>query len=207
MENENINTEVVEPQNESEEVKSDSLSSRKQRKYKRLEKIKTKFFDKPDMKYIGPLSYRTLRIIAWICIGLGQFAFLCSIGQKMSMNWSPINDTTSFVFSIISSMSVAFFVIPAFGIILRKPSSYKNYLFVYGGTYLLIGTIFCISYGRYVDGLIRVISDNPASLLSTIENIITNRGSINVFSDLFLFTLFNTFIFHTPKKKCSKERS
>ena len=36
------------------------------RKQKRLEKLKKQIFRDKDIKYVGPLSYRYLRIIAWL---------------------------------------------------------------------------------------------------------------------------------------------
>ena len=46
------------------------------RKEKRRLKLKHKLLNPVDIKYQGPLSYRALRIIAWVCFALGQIVII-----------------------------------------------------------------------------------------------------------------------------------
>ena len=58
--------------------------SRLERKEARRERLRKKYFKENDIKYQGPLSYRFLRIFAWIAIAIGQVALLNSLATSLS---------------------------------------------------------------------------------------------------------------------------
>ena len=63
-----------------EEINEEALNSEEpkklSRKEKRREKLRQKLLNPNDIKYQGPLSYRYLKIIAWIAIAIGQVAVI-----------------------------------------------------------------------------------------------------------------------------------
>ena len=73
-------SEAVEAEANAVEEKKPSFFERL--KAKRTAKLRKKYLESPDIKYQGPLSYRALRIIAWLSMGFVQIAMVISIGRS-----------------------------------------------------------------------------------------------------------------------------
>ena len=54
------------------------------RRQKKLNKYKEKLLAKEDIKYVGPLSYRELRIIAWLAFAASSFVLYFSFVNSSS---------------------------------------------------------------------------------------------------------------------------
>ena len=55
--------------------------TRSEKREIRKQKLKNRLIRPDDIKYQGPISYRVLRIIAWVLIALGQLAFLNGVSD------------------------------------------------------------------------------------------------------------------------------
>ena len=166
-----------------------------ERREKRHEKIRQKFF-KDDIKYQGPLSYRYLRILGWVAFVLGQLALMNSFTSNY--NWDPLGPVAQTIFSFGSSLMTPFFVIASFGMVLSGNRGYRNFILLYGAAFLAIGVGVLFAYYRYINGLF--VASDMVEVSTLMENFIADRIHINVFADLFAFTLFHYFVNYTPKK-------
>ena len=189
----NTNNEVKEEQSLSKkELKKQKKSEKRE---KRLARIRKKFF-KDDIEYQGPLSYRYLRILGWIAFVLGQLALMNSLTSNF--NWDPLGPVVQTIFNYASTLMTPFFIIASFGMVLSGNRGYRNFILLYGAAFLAIGLGVIFAYYRYVNGLFT--ASNAAELGTIIETFISDKININVFADLFTFTLFHYFINYTPKK-------
>ena len=169
------------------------------KKEKRRDKIKRRLLKEEDIKYQGPLSYCALRIIAWFTIALGQIAFLNALGQHL-FSWNPLGDTLQGLFSIIASLSTPLFIVASFGLVLNRKRPYWVFIATYGMAFLGIGLGVSFVYFRYINGLFIKIGLDQTFLLGLVTNLIQEKIQVNVFADLFAFSLFNFFVNYSPKK-------
>lgn len=165
---------------------------------KRLARIKKRLF-KEDIKYEGPLSYRVLRVLAWIFLALGQVVVCMSLFNKIS-GWDPLGEGWRTAFSILSNLSTPFFIIASFGLALSGHKNVRDFMLVYGLAYLAIGGGFIFFYTRYVNGLFVELGVQKADFVDVFENFVSDKVQINVFADLFAFALFHFFLNYSPKK-------
>lgn len=179
------------------------ISDKKKRKLEKRERIRQKFYEKffnrPDIKYRGPLSYRFLRVLAWVFVILGQIVFLSSIGKTM-FSWQPLPSPLLNAFNVLSAISTPLFIVASFGLVLNKKRNTYHYLLIYGLGFLGIGSGICFFYYRYIASLFVQLGLSENDLLQIITNAISDRVQINVFADLFAFALFNYFLTYYPKK-------
>lgn len=168
------------------------------RRQKKLNKYKEKLLAKEDIKYVGPLSYRELRIIAWLAFAASSFVLYFSFVNSSSTEFL-INPAIIVAASIFGSLSVPLFIVASFGLILSGRRKYSKILMIYGFGFFGVGLGICLLYYRYIDGLF-VHLGFVDSLKSIIEEFIKNRIEINVFADLFAFALYHYFINYKPKK-------
>ncbi len=210
--------EVVEEQKPSEEApveeqpkakKTKEPSKRKQKKEakraKKLEKIKKGFFNPVDIKYQGPLSYRYLRVLAWITLALGQLLILNSI-SKLILKTEVVSDNWQVVISFISSLSTPFFIIASFGLILSNQKNFKNVLATYGAAFVGLGLGITLFYYRYINGLFVKLGLGETAVIDLIKEFLGGKIQINVFADLFAFACFHFFLNYTPKKAFQRNK-
>ena len=147
----NQETEIVEPP-----------KTKPSREEKRLEKLRKKLLNPNDIKYQGPLSYRYLRIIAWIALIVGQVVILNTLSTKFFS--SPfLSDDWKTVLTIIPELTTPLFIIASFGRILDGKRSFKNTILFYGAAFLGVGLGFCFFYARYVEGLFNKVGIAPTT--------------------------------------------
>ena len=193
-------TPVKEQTEVSETKKVSKRKEKKQvRKSKKLEKIKNNFFNPVDIKYRGPLSYRYLRILAWITLALGQLLILNSV-SKLLTGWDAFSPTWQVVINIVSSLSTPFFIIASFGLILSNQKNYKNVLATYGAAFFGLGLGITLFYYRYVNGLFVKMGMGETVVIDLIKEFLGGKVQVNVFADLFAFACFHFFLNYTPHK-------
>ena len=168
------------------------------RKERRHAKLRAKLTSRQDIKYRGPLSYRYLRVIAWLAIAAGQIVFLNSVSQD-ALGLNMLNTTISTVLTVFSMLSFPLFLIAAFGMILKTSKNYKKILISYAISFLGIGLGLTLVYLRYVSSVLLKIGVDAESI-STVGQLIGSKVDINVFSDLMAFALFHFFLNYTPTK-------
>ena len=156
-----------------------------------------------DIKYRGPLTYRHLRIIAWVCMMFMAISIVFSIFGKIKM--SDGLKTTANVFNSLGSLALPLFLIANFSIIMRSHNNIKRVLLMHGLTAL--GLIF-VAYAfvfRYVFSVTtHYDSENYEGAKFFVETLINSNPSryvfLNVFIDLFLCSLSYMFLTYHPKK-------
>ena len=159
-----------------------------------------------DMHYRGPLSYRHLLIIGWLCISFLVIGLLCNTGIKMAPDDSPRwMYTAQLVSSIIGSFAIPLFLFANFCIILDHKRTYKSLLLKYGGLSLLIVVAYLLLFRRYAVGILNIFIQDEAQTMEILKSFISyamSTGSLifNLFIDLFLCTLFMFFLNYEPEK-------
>ena len=170
---EEIKTNVETPNEVKEEPtltkKELAVLRRNERREKRHEKIRKKFF-KDDIKYQGPLSYRYLRILGWIAFVLGQLALMNSLTSNY--NWDPLGPVVQTIFNYGSTLMTPFFIIASFGMVLSGNRGYRNFILLYGAAFLAIGLGVMFAYYRYINGLF--VASNMVEVSTLLENFIAD---------------------------------
>ena len=189
-----------------EEVKAEEASTKVEEKKKltwkekRVLKLRKKYLNPVDIKYQGPLSYRVLRIIAWLSMGFAQIAMVLTIGSNLHI--FNINDMSGLYVAVntLSGLSTPLFIIASFGLILSGKKTYLNYVIFYGVAFLALGLGLCILYLRYIDGLFVELGIHETDIYEMLQAFASNKVQVNVFADLFMFTLFHFFLNFVPPK-------
>lgn len=182
---------------ENQTVIEKKIPKKVKRKEKKLEKLRKKLLNPVDIKYHGPLSYRWLRIIAWLAFVVGQVVVLNTLSSKFFDN--NFLGNASYVFQFIPQLATPLFIIASFGRILDGKRSFKYTIMFYGAAFLGIGLGFSLFYARYVEGLLLKIGVD-STFADLLGQLIGKRAEVNVFADLFFFVLFHFFINYTPNK-------
>ena len=183
-----------------EEVKELSWWARlvEKRRSKIKQKIEDSIYNDKDIKYRGPLSYRYLRIIGWICMAIGQLTTIAmlylNVGDKILFN-----DTGENFITIIGALATPLFLIANFGLVFNHKRTYKQSLMSFGGLFLAIGLGLVLVYYHYIDGLLSHLNLSKETRES-VSALTAQKAQINIFADLFAAALFNFFLNYTPKK-------
>ena len=197
-------------------LSSESNSSIGDGKKKKKRSKKDPFDIKKDIWYRGPLSYRHLKILGWICLIISQIAFVLSIGDKMGMGIDVGILSNTAVTDKISSLSLPLLLVSLFAVLLSKRDSYKESLILYGVLALGIAGLFLLFYYHYILGMAQPISsyqlplsiEMPSKeyaegfLTSVLYKMEDFKGFLdfNIFIDVFLCTLVMFFLDYTPKR-------
>ena len=189
--------------NENIEVKTDK-DKKDGNKIKRL-------LNKPDIRYSGIFSYRSLKIAGFLLLLFSQIGIIYN--GIVSLNISLPTWSGKFV-EVIQTMS--YFSLPMFlasnlCVIMSNKKRIKQNLIFYSAMALLFYLAIIFIYYRYVYGLVSVISEDPEGV-PVISDVIAkglfgNLINYNVFVDLSLFSLFYFFLFYTPKNINTKKKT
>jgi len=156
-----------------------------------------------DIKYRGPLSYRHLRIIAWVCMMFMALSTVFSVFAKI--NHSDSLSVTSSVFQTIGQLALPLFLIANFSFIMRHRNNLKKLIVFYGLVALGMMAVAYLFVFRYCFSILTHYNwDNfefVEDLLSGVLNMYMNKFIfLNVFIDLFLCSLCFAFLTYKPKK-------
>ena len=181
------------------------------KKLNRHGKVKLKYRTKEnDIRYQGPLSYRYLRILAWLSISIAQLGIVFSLASFLDVQGSSSFDAANEIINFFAALPLALFMLANFGIILRNRHNFK-YLFVfYGGVMLALYAVANIIVLHYVYGTLHTINPDTdfqyvAKQTGTFLATSGTSGYIfNLFVDLFLCVLTVFFFFYNPKNKAFK---
>ena len=107
-----------------------------------------------DIKYRGPLSYRHLRIIAWVFMMFMAMSVVFSVYAKFTLlgkseDLRSAFQTTSDVFSWIGTLALPVFLIANFSIIMRSHKNLKRILILHGGIALGLLVVSYLFVFRY----------------------------------------------------------
>ena len=100
---------------------------------KKREKTRIYEFEKhADMNYRGHFSYRSLKILGWICIILSQVVVVMNLGMQADPSLARSYQIPASVFSSVAGMAIPLFLIANFGRILNASESMTAQLSRYG---------------------------------------------------------------------------
>ncbi len=186
-----------------EEISSeDNTKKRKKRKRKKIQDYSLE----NDIKYRGPLSYRWLRVLAWASIVAAQAALVMGMGAKMDPNLAKNFGGLQQFLNLFGTMSLSFFLMANFAIILNAKNGYKRLILAYSFMALVIFALFMLIYQRYILGIIKLFASeegvDPQETALKLVAAFSNNGyiSFNIFIDLLLCTLFTMFVNYNPKR-------
>ena len=185
------------------EVKNEQVLEEKPKKLPRKErkaqKIRNEVLSETDIKFCGPLSYRGLRIIAWIALAVGQLFMVNSISTHfLSMNF--LGDVGGNIVNFVGGLATPLFIIASFGLVLSNKRKVTNFVILYGGAYIALGVGLCLAYKHYIEGFLATITSTPVTN-ELVGNFFANKVNVNVFADLFAFSAFVFFLNYNPKLK------
>ncbi len=167
---------------------------------------KDQFEVSKDIWYRGPLSYRYLKILGWLCIVITQISIVEGLKFKAvgAANEFFLNNG---IISYISTSALPLLLISVFALLLQKRDNYKNTLIVYGALALLIIGLFVLIYERYVLGLAgSLLGGERSDLAHKLDDLLYSTGdyngfvTFNIFIDVFLCTLIMFFLDYEPKR-------
>ncbi len=148
-----------------------------------------------DIRYRGPLSYRYLRIIAWIILLSSQIYFLFLQEQYFKGNEVKSGAVTRLILTV-SNLVMPLFLIAVFAVILNGRERYKRTMAFYGISVILIIALFFYATEHLAVGVLSQADGNTrANAREVIRTImITDQGhlSFNLFVDLFLWQYFRS---------------
>ena len=169
------------------------------------ERKRRKFDTENDIRYRGPLSYRTFKILGWLCIVLSQVAALLTLQARMDPSMTDALRTPTTVLNLLSNMALPFLLIANFALILNAGEDYGRQLLRFGGIALAVAAGSVVLFRRYIVGIVAILMENrqeAAAFLTDIFHTPSGVGylSYNLFIDLFLCTLLMFFLNYRPKK-------
>lgn len=170
-------------------------------KQKKLRKYDTE----NDIRYRGPLSYRSFRILGWICIALSQVAMLLKLETRLDPSMADALGMPTTVLNLLSNMALPFLLIANFAQILNASEGYGKQLARFGGISLSVVAGSVVLYQRYIVGSFAVIMESRQEAMTFLSDMLhTPSGpgylSYNLFIDLFLCTLLMFFLNYHPKR-------
>ncbi|MBO4326300.1 MAG: hypothetical protein J5950_03405 [Clostridia bacterium] len=159
-----------------------------------------------DIRYSGPLSYRHLRIIAWLFVIMTVIGHGMRIGAKLDSDFAAEAGALPSIFISFWNIAVPLFLLANFAIVLNTKYAARRDLLVYGGASVAVIAAFFIITERYGIGLLMLItkgSEEQAHII--LQNIIrlafpNGFAAFNIFLDLLLCTLLNYFLNSRPKR-------
>ena len=180
-------------------------SRRKRRKQAKIVRILTMTED-TDIRYRGFLSYRALRIIAWVFFLLSQIGVLLSIGAKFDVGFAETVGVWSSILPVFQNFMTPMFLVAAFATILNNSRKFSSLIAVYAFMAAVFYAAFLLLHDRYMVGLVMKIGEmnreDAGKALDMMFSLAIKNGflSFNIFIDLLLCTLFTFFIIYRPKK-------
>ena len=159
-----------------------------------------------DIGYRGPLSYRHLLIIGWLCISFKVLDILIDFGIKLDPNQPQWVLTFGKVANFLGGFALPMFLLANFAIILDKKKTFKQQLIKFGGLSLAVIVFFVIIKEHYVVGLVAAVLGNRPDANRLVndmlyESAMTGSLIFNLFIDLFMCTLFMFFLEYEPKTR------
>jgi len=171
-------------------------------------KNRIRIFDRTvenDIRYRGPLSYRHLQILAWICISFKILFILTNLSLRIDPNQPQWLYSLRDIYDNIGEFSLPLFLFANFAIILDEKKSYRQQLIKFAGLTLLIVVLYEVVVHRYMTGLLAVAFKDRAEATQVIDDSVYTLASggglaFNIFIDLFLCTLLMFFMNYVPTR-------
>lgn len=187
---------------------TEEADSKKKKKRKKDIRLKLKYRTKAnDISYRAPLSYRHLRILAWIFLAAAQMGIVFTIASKIDHTSGFDYEFAKGIVEMISGFPFVLFLLANFGIILRNRNNFKYLFIFYGGVMTLMYVLANLVVLHYAYGSLHTINSlttfqDVALMIGTMMISMGTTGYMfNLFVDLFLCVLTVFFTFYSPKTK------
>ena len=188
-----------------EEVTEEYKCKKLKGKIKKRYKLVSKLMIAKDIKYRGILSYRHLRIIAWVALALSQYCLILGLGLSLFHKELGYPGWIYRALSVVGNLSIPFFLLATFSIILARNRTYKSLVMFYGLAYLGLALVIIFVYDRYIGRLIYELSGETEMAKNVVLALFKLKTDFNVFGDLFVLTLFNFFLNYELNSKYGKK--
>jgi len=201
-----IETSVV--NNDTDSIEDDNVDGyykekRLHGKIKKRYKVVNKMLGPNDIKFRGILSYRYIRIIAWVSLAIAQYCLILSLGLSFFNKSLAYPGVIYRILVGVGQLSIPFFLLASFSIILSRNRTYKSLVLFYGIAYIGVALAIIFIYDRYIGKVILSISGSHEEAKTVVLAIFNKKTDFNVFGDLFILTLFNFFLNFELKKNVS----
>lgn len=157
-----------------------------------------------DIKYRGPLSYRHMRIIAWIFMICMAMSVVFSAFVRFKHSGGGIK-VAGDVLSIIGTLALPMFLVANFSVIMRSHKNMKKILLTHGLMALAMLIACYVFVFRFYFTLTTKYDNEGYTLMAgLLETLLNSNPSkfvyLNIFIDLLLCSLSYLFLTYEPKK-------
>lgn len=157
-----------------------------------------------DIKYRGPLSYRHMRILAWIFMMCMAMSVVFSAFIRFKHAGGGIK-TASDVLSIIGTLALPMFLVANFSIIMRSHKDVKKILLTHALMALaMLIACYVIVFRFYFTITTKYDNEAYPFMAGILETLLNSNPSkfvyLNIFIDLLLCSLSYLFLTYEPKK-------
>ena len=158
-----------------------------------------------DIRYRGPLSYQGFQVLGWLCIVATVYYLLLRLSIRINPALAETQNTLITILTYVTSMSLPFLLIANFAKILNNDEGYRKQLIKNGGAAIGIFLVSVLFFSRYVVSLVSQFVSDPENVVPVLTEMIRalkKDGFIafNLFTDLFLCTLFMYFLTARPTR-------
>lgn len=159
-----------------------------------------------DIKYRGPLSYRTLRILAWAICAFATGGTILKIAYRFfSSRLLPVVNDVGQILSSLSNYALPMFMLASFAVILNRKKGYRQLFIAYAASALLIYIGYFVIVEHYMVGIFEYLLRDRAAARTEVNNLITvispyGYFANNIFIDLLLCTALTFFLTYRPKR-------
>ncbi len=169
-------------------------------------RLRHEVVEKNDIWYRGPLSYRHMMILGWLCIFLSQVSLVLGLAGQFDSSIAEASAGIVSIGSYAGSLFMPFLLLANFSKILSSKQRFKSLLLTYGGLSVAMGLALPLVYEHYVKGLAgaaaQVAPEFGDEVLLLFQENVFKDGYLayNLFIDLFLCTLFMFFLTYHFKR-------
>ena len=206
--NDSMENTEVKNEDDALEVSSESSANEDNLKIKNKREKIDKLFAKKDIKYRGPLTYRSIRVLGFILMIFAQIYLAYTLVNKFVDVPQGVLDTVD-VLNFLSAFALPMFLAANFCVIMSSRNKIKKYLLSYSIIAIAIYLGVVLVYYRYLYGaMFAIVKDKDLAILmadSISNKLFGGMVNYNVFIDLALFSMFFFFLFYTPKKPLTRK--
>lgn len=176
------------------------------RKSRKEHRSRYEVAERNDIRYRGPLSYRHMMMLGWLCIILKQVGLILTAAGHLD---ASITDSCEHLISFgtfAGSLFMPFLLLGNFSQILSSRQRFKALLLKYGGLSVAMGLALVVVYEHFIKGIADTTSQLVPGLgeefLLFFQKHAFGNGYLayNMFIDLFLCTLFMFFLTYHFKR-------
>ena len=147
--------------------------------------------EKNDIRYRGPLSYRHMMILGWLCVVLSQVSLVLSTAGKLDPTVAEGFAGLIQIGNFASPLFMPLLLLANFSRILSSKQEFKTLLLKFGGLSVAMGLAMPVIYEHYIAGFAdaagRLNPELGERFLTFIQNQVLQNGYVayNIFIDLF----------------------